>query len=262
MPNKLKRSELKQLLDDKVETYNNKDFVINDPVSIPHLFNKQQDIEIAGFWAAVLSWGQRVTIINKSKELFNLMDNSPHDFILNHQEHDLKRFDSFKHRTFNLTDTLYFIEFFKYYYQNHSSLEDAFLQGLTEQSDMEKGLINFHYIFFSLPEFPARTRKHIATPERNSACKRLNMFLRWMVRHDNQGVDFGLWKRIKPSQLICPCDLHVIRVAGKLGLIRQKQNGWSTAKELTANLLRFDANDPVKYDYALFGMGIVEGFGY
>lgn len=262
MSKKLRRLELKRLLDEKVETYNNPDFIINDPVSIPHLFKKQQDIEIAGFWAAVLSWGQRVTIINKSRELFNLMDNAPHDFILNHREHDLVRFENFKHRTFNPTDTLYFIEFFKHYYRKYDSLEDAFVQELTAKSDMEKGLINFHHLFFSLPEFPARTRKHVATPERNSACKRLNMFLRWMVRKDANGVDFGLWNKIKPSQLICPCDLHVIRVAGKLGLVRQKQNGWSTARELTANLRKFDPSDPVKYDYALFGMGIVEGFGY
>ena len=262
MPRRLSKSELKQLLDQKVEVYNQINFIINDPVSIPHLFTKKQDIEIAGFWAAVLSWGQRVTIINKSKELFNLMDNSPHDFIMNHQEHELKRFEHFKHRTFNPTDALYFIEFFRQYYQKHTSLEDAFIQGMTEKSDMEKGLINFHHLFFSLSEFPARTRKHVATPERNSACKRLNMFLRWMVRKDDNGVDFGLWQKLKPAQLICPCDLHVIRVAGKLGLINKKQNGWSTAKELTANLRKYDLEDPVKYDYALFGMGIVEGFGY
>jgi len=259
---KLTKKELKLLLDEKVATYNQKEFIINDPVSIPHLFKKRQDIEITGFWSAILSWGQRITIINKSKELFNLMDNAPYDFILNHQEQDLKKLEHFKHRTFNFTDTLYFISFFKQYYSHHETLEDAFMQNVNSGDDMQNGLINFHRLFFSLPDYPTRTRKHIATPERNSACKRLNMFLRWMVRQDSNGVDFGIWQNIKPSQLICPCDLHVMRVARVLGLITEKQNGWKAAKELTANLRKFDPEDPVKYDYALFGMGIDEGFGY
>lgn len=248
-------------LDQKVIQYNQPNFIPNDPIVIPHGFSKKEDIEITGFWAAVLAWGQRITIINKCNELFNAMDNDPHDFILNHQESDLRRFLNFKHRTFNATDTLYFIAFFKDFYTRHSSLEEAFVLGMKKGDvEIEKGLIYFHNIFFSLPDAPERTRKHIATPARKSACKRLNMFLRWMVRDDNQGVDFGIWNKISPSQLICPCDLHVDRVGRKLGLITRKQTDWQTAQELTANLRLFDSNDPVKYDFALFGLGIEEKF--
>lgn len=254
-------SQLKTFLDQKVEEYNNPGFIIHDPVSIPHLFTKKQDIEIAGFWAAILAWGQRVTIINKCKELFALMDNAPHQFIIEHEESDLKRFLNFKHRTFNATDTLYFIEFFKWYYSQHDSLEDAFLTGMSaDDHTIEQGLVHFHHSFFSLPDHSQRTRKHIATPERKSACKRINMFLRWMVRKDDCGVDFGLWSKIDPAQLICPCDLHVDRVARKLGLIKRKQTDWQTATELTGRLKEFDPADPVKYDFALFGLGIEEKF--
>ncbi|MBL6445526.1 TIGR02757 family protein [Fulvivirga sp. 29W222] len=254
-------NELKAFLDEKAGEYNTPGFITHDPVSIPHLFTQKQDIEIAGFWAAVLAWGQRVTIIKKCKELFMLMDNAPHAFITGHEESDLKRFLSFKHRTFNATDTLYFIAFFKWYYSQYDSLEDAFLKGVTSDSDnMEMGLSNFHHFFFSLPDYPHRTRKHIATPERKSACKRINMFLRWMVRKDDCGVDFGLWSRIDPAQLVCPCDLHVDRVARKLGLIKRKQTDWQAAVELTNRLKEFDPKDPVRYDFALFGLGVEEKF--
>jgi uncharacterized protein (TIGR02757 family) len=253
--------QLEDFLNDKVAQYNRPDFIKNDPIVIPHKFSKQQDIEIAGFWAAVLAWGQRITIINKCRELFDTMDNAPHDFMLNHKESDLKKFMSFKHRTFNATDTLYFIEFFKNYYASHTSLEEAFAKGLDiDDKNIENGLVNFHETFFDHPLAPSRTKKHIATPARKSACKRLNMFLRWMVRKDNNGVDFGLWNKIKPGQLVCPCDLHVDRVARKLGLITRKQTDWITAVELTENLKKFDPNDPVKYDFALFGLGIEEKF--
>ncbi|UII27273.1 TIGR02757 family protein [Fulvivirga maritima] len=253
--------KLKHFLDTKVEEYNQPGFIINDPVSIPHLYKNKQDIEISGFIAAVLAWGQRITIINKCKELFALMDNAPYDFIMNHEDSDLKRFLAFKHRTFNATDTLYFIEYFRSFYEKHESLEEAFLIGLGEDDEtVEAGLKNFHNQFFSLEDAPQRTRKHIATPERKSACKRINMFLRWMVRKDNKGVDFGFWEKIKPSQLVCPCDLHVDRVARKLGLITRKQTDWQTAVELTAHLKKFDAEDPVKYDFALFGLGVEEKF--
>lgn len=251
----------KAFLDQKVAQYNRPNFIPNDPIVIPHGFSKKEDIEIAGFWAAVLAWGQRITIINKCNELFATMDNAPHDFILNHKESDLKRFLNFKHRTFNATDTLYFIAFFKDFYTQHASLEEAFVKAMQpNDSDIEKGLIHFHDQFFGLPDAPERTKKHIATPARKSACKRLNMFLRWMVRNDNQGVDFGIWNKISPAQLICPCDLHVDRVGRKLGLITRKQTDWQTALELTANLRRYDSYDPVKYDFALFGLGIEEGF--
>lgn len=247
------------LLEEKASFYNNPSFIPQDPIAIPHGYTKKQDIEIAGFWAAVLAWGQRKTIINKCRELFSLMDNAPHDFILNHGESDLKKFIDFKHRTFNSTDTLYFISFFKNYYQQHTTLENAFLAGMQPESeDVEGGLIAFHKLFFGLEYFPQRTVKHIATPARKSACKRMNMFLRWMVRSDNHGVDFGIWHGIKPSQLICPCDVHVDRVGRKLGLISRKQTDWLTAVELTTNLRIFDPVDPVKYDFALFGLGVNE----
>lgn len=252
---------LKDFLDEKVEKYNQPGFITLDPISIPHRFSKKEDIEISGFFAAILAWGQRKTIINKCIELFHLMDNAPHDFLLNHQETDLKTFLKFKHRTFNDVDTLYFIHFLAWFYRNHDSLEVAFLLGQNNQLDaMESILARFHQFFFSLPDSPSRTKKHIATPARKAACKRINMYLRWMVRSDEKGVDFGLWKKISPSQLICPCDLHVDRVGRKLGLITRKQTDWLTAVELTQKLRGFDPLDPVKYDFALFGLGIEEKY--
>ena len=255
------KAELQDFLDAKYQQYNCTTFIANDPVCIPHLFTKKQDIELMGFWAAVLAWGQRITIINKSKELIERMDGSPYDFVLNHKPSDAKRLLGFKHRTFNDTDALYFLTFFKNFYLKHDSLEDAFLLGMTPKSEtIETGLINFRTLFFDHEFAPSRTQKHIATPSNNSACKRINMFLRWMVRKDSCGVDFGIWKKIKTSQLICPCDVHVDRVARKLGLIERKQTDWKTALELTQNLKLFDAIDPVKYDFALFGLGIEEHF--
>ena len=254
-------TDLKEFLDEKVAKYNQPGFITLDPVSIPHQYSKKQDIEISGFFASILAWGQRKTIINKCNELFMLMDNAPHDFMINHREDDLKKLLQFKHRTFNATDTLYFIHFLSWFYQANDSLESAFVQNeLMLDNSMEKLLISFHDFFFQLPDAPHRTRKHIATPSRKSACKRINMFLRWMVRQDDKGVDFGIWKKISPSQLICPCDLHVDRVARKLGLITRKQTDWQTALELTERLREFDSNDPVKYDFALFGLGVEEKF--
>lgn len=250
-------SALKKFLDEKVALYNSPSFITSDPISVPHLFTKKQDIEIAGLFASVFAWGQRKTIINKSLELMRLMDMAPHDFILHHNESDLKKLGAFKHRTFNYTDTLYFIHFLRYHYSKHKSLEDAFLPKKNE-TIVEGALIRFHDLFFSLDDFPARTRKHIPTPARKSSCKRINMYLRWMVRRDDCGVDFGIWKKIKPAQLICPVDLHVERVARKLNLIQSKKTDWQTALELTEALKQFDVHDPVKYDFALFGMGVME----
>ncbi len=285
--------DLKDFLDQKVDLYNQPGFIELDPICIPHKFTLKQDIEIMGFWSSMLAWGQRKTIINKCNELIQLMDGAPYDFISNHQETDLKRFSNFRHRTFNDTDTLYFVEFFKQHYQVHDSLETAFLPGLKNVSGVyredfldhttpddasvlsastpcyagelrsrtvENALNYFRSYFFSLPDFPGRTVKHVSAPRQKSACKRLNMFLRWMVRDDDKGVDFGIWKSIKPADLICPTDLHVERVARKLKLITRKQVDWQTAVELTENLRRFDPSDPVKYDFALFGLGIEEQF--
>jgi uncharacterized protein (TIGR02757 family) len=250
---------LKAFLDSKVAQYNQPSFIKNDPVSIPHMFTKKQDIEIMGFWAATLAWGQRVTIINKCKELITLMDGAPYDFIINHEEPDLKKLLHFKHRTFNDIDTLYFISFFRYHYSNHESLEDAFMPP-GPLKGVEESLNYFRTYFFSLPDYPHRTKKHVSSPSQKSTCKRLNMFLRWMVRKDDCGVDFGIWNNIKPSDLIMPCDLHVDRVARKLNLITRKQTDWQTAIELTERLSEFDPLDPVKYDFALFGLGIDEKF--
>jgi uncharacterized protein (TIGR02757 family) len=254
---KFSDAELLDLLETKVLEYNRPDFIADDPISIPRAFRKKQDIEIAGFFAAVLAWGQRGTIIRKCRELMAMMDNDPHQFIVGHSERELKPFLEFKHRTFNATDTLYFISFLRWFYQQHSSLEGAFRLSPGAEN-VESGLVNFQRVFFSLEHAPARTRKHVPSPERKSTCKRLSMYLRWMVRCDGQGVDFGIWNKISPAQLICPCDLHVDRVGRKLKLIRRKQTDWLTALELTNNLRKFDPADPVKYDFALFGMGVSE----
>ncbi len=254
---------LYELLEEKYLQYNQPGFIADDPISIPHRFTEKQDIEITGFFAAVLAWGQRKTIINKCNELVSLMDGSPYDFIQHHQENDLKRFLSFKHRTFNPTDALYFIAFLREHYAQSPSLEDAFIKSMQANDlTVENGLIGFRNLFFSLEYAPARTRKHISSPAAKSACKRLNMYLRWMVRKDQYGVDFGIWHRIKPSQLICPCDVHVERTSRRLGLITRKQMDWLTATQLTDNLRQLDSVDPVKYDFALFGLGLEERYAY
>lgn len=247
--------QMKLFLDEKVDLYNNTAFIENDPVSIPHMFSRKQDREIMGLFAAVLAWGQRKTIIAKCKELADRFGNEPYRFVMEHGDEDLKGLLGFTHRTFNDTDLLYFIEFLHHHYSHFDTLEDAFLhQGIFNST--EESLIHFEKSFFSLPEAPHRTRKHIATPLRNSACKRINMFLRWMVRCDDKGVDFGIWKRIPPSALVCPIDLHVDRTARRLGLITRKQTDWKTALELTGNLRQLDPTDPVKYDFALFGLSV------
>jgi uncharacterized protein (TIGR02757 family) len=257
----MKKEELIRLLDDKASRYNHPSFIPADPISIAHRFSKKQDIEIAGFFTATLAWGNRSSIINSCTRLMKRMDDAPHDFVLHHAEKDLTRFDDFKHRTFNSTDLLYFIHFLKSFYSGNDSLENAFARFVTSKDEtIEKALIGFHNLFFSLEDFPLRTIKHVSTPAKNSACKRLSMFLRWMVRKDHAGVDFGIWKRIKPSQLVCPCDVHVLRVARNLGLVHSKQNNWKTALELTARLKEFDPADPVKYDFALFGLGVIEKY--
>ena len=257
MKKKIEANKVHELLEQKYKEYNKPAFLENDPVNIPHRFTKKQDIEIAGFFAATLAWGQRITIIRNTNRLMEWMDESPHDFMLNHQEKDLKKFLGFKHRTFNDTDLLYFIEFFKWFYSEHDSLEEAFVISLTKKSvHVESALIGFHELFFSLEDFPHRTKKHLPTPIRKSTCKRINMYLRWMVRQDKSKVDFGIWKKIKPSQLLCPLDVHVERHARKLGLITRKQTDWQTVLELTESLRQFDPADPVKYDFALFGMGV------
>lgn len=245
----------KDLLERKYQEYNQAKFIDIDPISIPHEFSKKQDIEIAAFISATLSWGNRKSIIQNSKRIMQAMDNSPHNFIVNHQDQDLKAMLNIKHRTFNTTDLLYFIHFLKFHYQQHTSLEQAF--NLSTSKGVYSRLAAFHNYFFSI-EHPARTRKHVSTPARNSACKRLNMFLRWMVRKDKNGVDFGLWNAISTKDLICPLDIHTSRVASKLELIPNSNAHWKNAFLLSQTLKQFDSNDPCKYDFALFGLGAEE----
>lgn len=229
-------------------------FIQSDPLSIPKNFKKKQDIEITALWIAVLSWGNRKSIINSGQKLLGLLQWEPHDFILHHTESDKKAFLAFKHRTFQPLDALYFLDFFQWYYSKHESLETAFFpQKRFPGRNTKKALEDFHKLFFSLDHAPQRTRKHIATPERKSSCKRLNMFLRWMVRR--KGVDFGLWRRASPAQLVVPLDVHVHRTALKMGLMERKIPDWRAAEELTAVLKSWRPRDPVFYDYGLFALG-------
>lgn len=232
--------------------YDQPAFIGPDPISIPHRFSRRADIEISALFAAVLAWGRRPTILAKCQELLRRMDDAPHQFVTQHQDADLRRLEGFCHRTFCDTDLLYFVHWLRWWYGQHESLEDAFLNGDTQRARLE----NFHQLFFSLPDAPRRTVKHISTPARNSACKRLNMLLRWLVRQDESGVDFGLWTRLSPADLVMPIDVHVERVARQFGLLTRPIIDWAAAEELTASLKRFDPQDPVKYDFALFGLGV------
>lgn len=255
------RQNLIDFLNRKVEEYNQPRFIADDPVCIPHEYTAQADIEIAGLFAAIFAWGNRTTIINKSRELMALMDKQPHAFILHHSDQDLKRLLQFKHRTFNATDLLYFVDFLHRHYSVHDSLEPAFLKGYSKGDKDTTGVLNgFYQYFFDSEDAPARTRKHIAAPFKNSTCKRLSMYLRWMVRKDNKGVDFGLWSGIRPAQLVCPIDLHVARVARRFGLLQREAVDWNAALELTRWLRKLDPADPVKYDFALFALGVIEKF--
>ncbi len=249
--------ELYELLEEKATFYNNPDFIKKDPISIPHLFTRKEDVEIAGFLAATLAWGQRVTIINKSRELMNRMENAPYDFVLNASEKEIGSLTSFVHRTFQGDDCIYFIHALQQIYKHYGGLETAFLKGYQVNKIIRDSISGFREIFFSF-EHLHRTRKHVPDPQSGSASKRINMFLRWMVRNDGKGVDFGIWKSIRTSDLLCPLDLHSGNVARKLGLMDRKLNDWQAVEELTANLRLFDEADPVKYDFALFGTGVNE----
>src|SRR5450432_2534897 len=261
---------LKKLLDRKVEQYNQPSFIKDDPLGIPHRFTKKQDIEIAGFFAAILAWGNRKSIINSCDKLLGLMNNSPYDFIMNADWNNDPRgfspFEKFVHRTFNEMDLWHLLNFLKHHFlfKDEQSLETAFTKWmLPGDTTVENALIGFYEYVFGFDEDAKgekHCRKHIATPLKKSACKRLNMYLRWMVRDDKKGVDFGIWKNISSSQLICPVDVHVSRVAKKLNLVNRNQTDWQSAIELTAYLRRLDQEDPVKYDFALFGLGVMEHY--
>jgi len=252
--------DLIEFLNKKVDEYNQPFFIDADPISIPHLFSLQQDVEIAGFFAAIFSWGNRATIIKKTKDLMERMDMSPYEFCVDCHPAKLKKLKGFKHRTFNEDDLLYFVEFFHHHYKSSNTLETAFTKPMKRgDRSIEIALNGFREYFFSLPHLK-RTEKHISSPMQKSTCKRLNMYLRWMVRRDAKGVDFGAWKKISPAQLVCPVDVHVARVARRVGLLKRKQTDWLAAIELTNNLRKLDQNDPGKYDFALFSLGALEKF--
>lgn len=250
------KAELKSFLDEKTELYNNPNFIESDPVQIPHLFTLKEDVEIAGFLSATIAWGNRKMIIKNSHRMMDLMGNAPYDFIMSHNENDLERLENFVHRTFNGQDFAVFIRGLQHIYKNHSGLENVFSRN---DNNLQIGIHDFRDTFFEV-EHEHRTRKHISDPMNNSAAKRINMYLRWMVRQDNKGVDLGIWKNISPSLLSCPLDVHSGNVARKLGLLTRKQNDGKALAELDLNLRELDPIDPVKYDFALFGLGIFEGF--
>ena len=255
---KLKKSELKDFLDRKVAQYNHPKFLESDPIQIPHQFSKKEDIEISGFLTATIAWGNRKSIINNAYKMMMLLDNAPYDFIKNHTHRDLEQLKRFVHRTFNGEDLIQFVKSLNHIYTAHSGLESVFQTYATSDS-LQESIHNFKTCFFEI-EHLKRTTKHVSDPLKNSAAKRINMYLRWMVRTDNSGVDFGIWKSLSPAQLSCPLDVHSGNVARKLGLLKRKQNDAKALAELDKNLRRLDPNDPVKYDFALFGLGVFEGF--
>ena len=250
--------DIKEFLNLKAEEYNNSSFIKDDPIQIPHLFNKKEDIEISGFLTSTISWGNRKSIITSSIKMMKLMDNDPYNFIINHSEKDLKNLLNFVHRTFNGYDFMQFIISLRHIYKNYGGLENIFAQNIKNQS-MHNSIHEFKKIFFEVP-YTERTKKHVSDPFKGSASKRINMFLRWMVRKDNKGVDFGIWKSIDQKYLSCPLDVHSGNVARKLGLINRKQNDHKAVLELDSILRVFDKNDPVKYDFALFGIGVFEKY--
>lgn len=255
---KLRKAELKDFLDTKADQYNTLKFIESDPIQIPHLFSNKQDIEISAFLTATIAWGNRKSIINNAKRLMLLLDNAPFDFVLNHKPVDLKKLQPFVHRTFNGDDCIQFIKSLKYVYNNYNGLE-ALFANYAEPKSLQNAISKFKSIFFEIDHLK-RTEKHVSDPLKNSAAKRINMFLRWMVRQDNTGVDFGIWQQLSSSQLSCPLDVHSGNVARKLGLLKRKQNDGKALAELDKNLRAIDALDPVKYDFALFGLGVFEGF--
>ncbi len=252
------RKELKEFLNEKVEKYNNRSFITSDPIQIPHRFTKKEDIEIAGFLSASIAWGNRTMIINNSNKLMKLMDDAPYDFVINHTQSDLNSLEGFVHRTFNSSDLQYFIKGLQNIYQNHGGLEAALLPA-NDQKDYQIAISEFKKLFFELPHL-SRTQKHVSDPLKGSAAKRISMYLRWMVRSNATGVDFGLWNSHSTSKLSCPLDVHTGNIARKLGILTRKQNDWKAVQEMNITLREFDPEDPVKYDFALFGLGVFEKF--
>ena len=256
--NKLSKEEIISFLNYKSNQYNNIKFIETDPIQIPHLFNKKEDVEISGFLTSTISWGNRKSIIKSAEKLIELLDHSPYDFILNHKKRDLDTLKPFVHRTFNGIDLIQFVKSLKHIYRNYNGLEEIFRNNIKDDS-LQYAIHKMRKIFFEIPH-TNRTKKHISDPMTGSAAKRINMFLRLMVRDDTRGVDFGIWKSISPKYLSCPLDVHTGNVARKLGLIQRKQNDHKAVMELDKKLREFDLSDPVKYDFALFGLGVFEKF--
>lgn len=254
----LNATDLKAFLDEKVHLYNKPDFIESDPIQIPHLFTHKEDIEIAGFLSAIIAWGNRKMIINNAHKMMDLMGNNPYDYVMTHREHHLESLQTFVHRTFNGTDFSTFIKALQNIYTNHGGLETAFCANCKNES-LQHGIHKFKQLFFQVNHQP-RTQKHISDPLKGSAAKRINMFLRWMVRNDTTGVDLGIWNSITPSALSCPLDVHSGNVARKLGILKRKQNDAKALAELDRQLRLMDSTDPVKYDFALFGLGVFEKF--
>ena len=254
----MNKAELKEFLDEKVIQYNTVEFIDSDPIQIPHQFSLKEDIEIAGFLTATIAWGNRKMIINNSKRMMDLMGDSPYDFVMSHTDTQLENLNGFVHRTFNSNDFVTFVRALQHIYTNHNGLEIAFAKNQLPLS-MQPSIAAFKKLFFEISH-QQRTMKHVSDPLQGSAAKRLNMYLRWMVRQDKKGVDFGIWKSIPTAALSCPLDVHSGNVARKLGLLTRKQNDGKALAELDAALRLLDANDPVKYDFALFGLGVFEGF--
>lgn len=252
----IRLEELKEFLDAKASQYEHPDFLDEDPLKVPHFFDLKEDIEISGFLTATIAWGNRKSIIQNAQRLMALMDMAPHQFVMQHRKSDLRPLSDFVHRTFNGTDLTYFITGLQNLYKRHEGLEGFFAKHAAGNS-MQPAICRLKEVFFELPH-PPRTVKHLPNPEKGSAAKRLNMFLRWMVRDSRAGVDFGLWKSVSPAQLSCPLDIHSGNVARRLGLLKRKQNDAKAVAELDAKLRQWDPDDPVKYDFALFGLGVFE----
>lgn len=248
--------ELKDYLDFKADQYNNPNFIESDPIQIPHRYKIKEDIEISGFLAATIAWGNRKMIINSATKMMDAMGNNPYDFVMNATNNQIDSIDNIVHRTFNSEDFRYFIKSLRNIYQNHGGLENVF--AANNSINLQNRISAFKQIFFEI-DHPLRTTKHISDPLKGSSSKRINMFLRWVSRNDKKGVDFGIWKSILPSELSCPLDVHSGNVARTLGILNRKQNDQKALQELDEALRKFDSKDPVKYDFALFGLGVFEG---
>lgn len=248
-------NEMKTILEENYQKYNRLNFIETDPIQIPHSFSKKENIEISAFLTAIIAWGRRDIIIKNAKKMMSVLDNNPYDFIINAQSKDFDNIEKFVHRTFQFTDFIFFLKSLQNIYKNKNGLEDVFYKNYKKNKSIKESISGFRKIFFAIPH-PARTRKHIADVTKNSAAKRINLFLMWLIRTDNIGVHFGLWKKFNPANLLMPLDVHTAKMSRALNLLSRKQNDWQAVEELTNNLKKFDPKDPTKYDFAIFGMDL------